>query len=191
MRSRIPALRIATVILLGSLLIACEYARLVRPQSLKQLNPDMVALVNELPEVDQPNEEIVGRLFAHGGLGHAKRHEDGIWRADIRVPEGQFIWKPAIIVMEQGGELELNIANDDGYSHHAALLPSNETRMLLTMAPHESGRARVRLSGPGLYWFGCPIANHAGRGMLGLIIVSGKVPQDARLDRPRQRQPGE
>ena len=50
-------------------------------------------------------------------------------------------------------------------------------------------RARVRLDQPGLYWFGCPVANHAGRGMLELVMVKGSVPNDARLDRPRQRRP--
>ena len=32
---------------------------------------------------------------------------------------------------------------------------------------------RLRLDQPGLYWFGCPVSNHAGRGMLGLIVVAG------------------
>ena len=48
---------------------------------------------------------------------------------------------------------------------------------------------RIRLDQPGMYWFGCPVANHAGRGMLGLILVSGEVPPEARLDRPRQPRP--
>jgi PQQ system protein len=55
---------------------------------------------------------------------------------------------------------------------------------------HEGGVARLELDQPGLYWFGCPVADHVGRGMLGLIIVRGTVPQQARLDRPPQRQPG-
>jgi PQQ system protein len=47
----------------------------------------------------------------------------------------------------------------------------------------------VSLSEPGLYWFGCPVSNHAGRGMLGLIIVRGDSPPNAILDRPEQPQP--
>src|SRR5688572_4325648 len=84
-------------------LAACEYGRLLRPQSLKQLTPDTVRLVNELPEVDQPNDKIIGRLFAQGGLDHAKLEQDGVYRMKVRVPEGQYIWNPAIIVMESGG----------------------------------------------------------------------------------------
>ena len=47
----------------------------------------------------------------------------------------------------------------------------------------------VRLDQPGLYSFGCPASNHAGRGMLGLAIVKGDVPAEARLDRPRMPRP--
>src|SRR5687767_7575540 len=78
-------------------LSGCDYVRLLRPSVLKQLNPDVVRLVNMLPAVDDPNEVIVGRLFAHGGLSHAKLGNDGVFRDKIWVPENEFIWKPAII----------------------------------------------------------------------------------------------
>ncbi|HYH08575.1 MAG TPA: MSMEG_3727 family PQQ-associated protein [Thermoanaerobaculia bacterium] len=173
----------------ATLLTSCEYVRLLRPSVLKQLNPRVVRLVNELPEVDQPNEELVARLFAHGGLGHAQRDGDGVYRARIRVPAGQYIWEPAIIVMERGGELELDFSNHDPFSYHAALLPNNGSRELLMLPAHKRGTARMRLDGPGYYFFGCPVANHAGRGMLGLIIVSGDAPATAKLDRPKQPRP--
>lgn len=166
-----------------------EYVRLLRPKSLKQLSVNMVELVNELPKLDKQNEAIVGRLFAHGGLDKAERGKDGVWRAKIRVEPASFIWKPAIIVMREEGELELEFSNKDPYSHHAAFLPNNGDRVVLTFAPGQRGRARVQLDGPGLYWFGCPISNHAGRGMLGLILVSGEVPAEAKLDRPKQKRP--
>ncbi|HEX8155089.1 MAG TPA: MSMEG_3727 family PQQ-associated protein [Thermoanaerobaculia bacterium] len=168
---------------------SCEYVRLLRPSVLRQLNPRVVRLVNELPEVDQPNEEIVGRLFAHGGLGHAVKGADGVYRARIRVPSGQYIWEPAIIVMKEAGEIELDFSNHDPFSYHAALLPSNGSRELLTLPAHKRGTARLRLNGPGYYFFGCPVANHAGRGMLGLILVSGDTPALGRLDRPGQPRP--
>lgn len=171
------------------LLTSCEYVRLLRPSVLKQLNPRVVRLVNELPEVDQPNEEMVGRLFAHGGLGHAHRDSDGVYRARVRVPAGQYIWEPAIIVMEEAGELELDFSNHDPFSYHAAFLPSNGGRELLILPAHKRGTARLKLDGPGYYFFGCPVANHAGRGMLGLIIVSGDAPATAKLDRPKQPRP--
>jgi PQQ system protein len=109
------------VSLLSLCLTGCEYLRMLRPSVIKQLEPEVVALVNELPEVDRPNKEIVGRLLAHGGLSHASEGADGVMRDVIRIPDGQFIWKPALIVMPRAGELEIEFYNDDSLSHHAAL----------------------------------------------------------------------
>lgn len=167
---------------------SCDYVRLLRPSVLKQLNPDVVRLLNELPAVDDPNEAIVARLFAHGGLSRATLGSDGIFRDEIRVPRHEYIWRPAIIVMERGGELELDIANEDEVVH-IAFLPSNGNRQLVELPMKERGKARIRLDQPGLYWFGCPVSNHAGRGMLGLVIVKGEVPAEARLDRPEMPRP--
>ena len=179
------ALALAVPLLLSS----CEYVRLLRPSVLRQLNPRVVRMVNELPNVDAPNEEMVARLFAHGGLGHATQGGDGIYRARINVPSGQYIWEPAIIVMKDAGELELDFSNHDPFAYHAALLPSNGSREILMLPAHKRGTARVKLDGPGYYFFGCPVANHAGRGMLGLIIVSGDTPELGKLDRPQQPRP--
>lgn len=148
-------------------------------------------MVNYLPEVDQPNEAIVAKMFALGGLSHAKSVRDGVMRDQVRIPSGEFIWVPTIIVMPEPGELELTFINEDDFSAHAAYLPSNGDRQFLQLPMHTSGKATLRLDGPGYYWFGCPVANHEGRGMLGLIIVEGNVPPEARLDRPPQPQPGE
>ena len=74
---------VAIALCASFLLTSCEYARLLRPSVLKQLNPRVVRLVNELPEVDQPNEEIVARLFAHGALVRAFAGNDGVFRARI------------------------------------------------------------------------------------------------------------
>lgn len=169
-------------------MVGCDYARLLRPRVLKQLNPRVVRMVNYLPEVDDPNEAIVGRLFAHGGLSHAKEGDDGVFRDRIRVPENEYIWQPAIVVMKRAGELELEFQNED-VSVHMAFLPNTGERETLVLPIHSAGRARIRLDQPGLYWFGCPVANHAGRGMLGLVIVEGDTPAQAKLDRPAQRRP--
>jgi PQQ system protein len=181
---------LAAVALCCSLLLlsGCEYVRLLRPSVLKQLNPRVVRLVNELPEVDHPNEAIVARLFAHGGLSHAKLGGDGIFRDRIYVPKDQYIWYPAIIVMERGGDLELEFSNDDVVTH-AAFVPSDGDRQVLLLPVHQAGKVRVTLNQPGLYWFGCPISNHAGRGMLGLVMVKGETPAEAKLDRPKQDRP--
>jgi PQQ system protein len=166
----------------------CDYVRLLRPKVLKQLNPDVVRMVNELPEVDDANEAIVARLFVHGGLSHARLGDDGVFRDEIRVPKHEYIWRPAIVVMRQGGELELDFANEDEVLH-IAFMPSNDNRRVLELPAKQRGKVRVRLDAPGLYWFGCPVANHAGRGMLGLVLVKGDVPAQAKLDRPRMRRP--
>ena len=182
---RVPRLLLVFVLLgLGG----CEYVRMLRPSVLKQLHPRVVRLVNYLPEVDDPNDAILSKLFALGGLAHAEVGEDGIMRATVRAPEGEFIWEPAIVVMPRGGELELDFANED-FVVHAAYLPSEIGHQVLYVPTHERGRARLTLDAPGYYFFGCPVSNHAGRGMLGLIIVEGNVPSEARLDRPRQAQP--
>lgn len=192
--------RIGSVALIAMLLLLAAGApvraqgigqilRLLRPEVLHQLNGDVVRLLNFLPEVDGPNRAIVARLFAHGGLGFAKLGKDGVFRLGVRVPSGQFMWRPALIVMGHAGDLELTFRNLDDYSHHQVLMPNNGGRMFLDLPSHATGTVRVRLDAPGLYWFGCPVANHAGRGMLGLIIVKGDVPDDAKLDRPKQPRP--
>lgn len=180
--------RVFALCVVSTLLAGCQYGRLLRPSVLKQLNPDVVRLLNELPNVDEPNKAIVARLFVHGGLSHAELGGDGVMRDTIRVPENQFIWQPAIVVMRQAGELELDFSNDD-QNFHIAFMPSNGDRQVLLLPVKTGGRVRIRLDQPGLYWFGCPVSNHAGRGMLGLILVKGEVPAEAKLDRPRQRRP--
>jgi PQQ system protein len=169
-------------------LAGCDYVRLLRPSVLKQLNPRVVRMVNYLPKVDDPNEAIIARLFAHGGLSHADLGADGVFRDRIYIPTNEYVWQPAIVVMRRAGELELEFHNNDE-SVHIAFLPSSGERETLLLPVKSGGRARIRLDQPGLYWFGCPVANHAGRGMLGLVIVEGEIPAEAKLDRPRQPRP--
>lgn len=182
-RPRLLLLLVACIPLAG-----CEYIRLLRPSVLKQVTPPVARLVNELPVTDDVNEAMIGRLFAHGGAADARVGDDGIMRVTVRAPEGEYLWEPAVIIMPRGGELEVDFSNEDRF-FHAAFLPSNGGRQLVNLPTHERGRARLRLDGPGYYFFGCPVMNHAGRGMLGLIIVKGDAPAEARLDRPPQRRP--
>jgi PQQ system protein len=166
-------------------LAGCEHAKLLRPQVLKQLDTDVAALVNELPELDGQNKAIIGRLFAHGGLTRAQLGEDGVMRDQIHIPVNEYIWKPAIVVMPQGGTLELDFTNED-HQHHMVYMPHNSEREVLDLPANTRGIVRVQLDQPGYYWFGCPVANHATRGMLGLVLVKGEVPPEAKLDRPPQ-----
>jgi len=176
------------IVALVSISACSSYPGLLRPQTLAQLNPRVVALVNELPEVDHANEEIVGRLFPHGGLTHAEADSQGILHAAVRIPPNQYLWEPAIIVMPRAGDLDVQFTNDD-QGLHMALVPGDGERQLLELPSGTRGTVRVHLGQPGLYWFGCPVANHAGRGMLGLILVAGDVPAEAKLDRPAQPRP--
>src|SRR3954452_3907223 len=105
----------------ASALTGCEYAKLARPEVLSQLNPDIARLVNELPEVDHPNQAILARLYATGGLRHAEIGSDGVMRTTMSIPVDQFIWKPAVVVMPRGGQLEIDITNEDG-NHHMAYM---------------------------------------------------------------------
>ena len=170
-------------------LAGCDYAGLLRPDVLAQLDPEMVALLNELPALDEPNEALVGRLFATGGLSRAEVGEDGIFRDRIRVPKDEYLWYPAIITMPRGGTLELDVTNED-HRVHAVNIQSNGSRQLLRLPAATRGVVRIQLDTPGMYWFGCPVENHGTRGMLGFVFVKGEVPPEARLDRPRQPQPG-
>jgi PQQ system protein len=174
--------------LAAAVLSGCSYVGLLRPSVLQQLDPGVVALVNELPNLDHPNKAIVAKIYALGGLAHAQEGADGVLRAHVRAPLNEYIWQPAFIVMPREGELELTFENHDQH-FHMALLPSNGDRRLLHLPIGEGGTARIRLDQPGMYWYGCPVANHAGRGMFGFILVYGETPQEARLDRPEQPRP--
>ena len=76
-----PAFRLLLLPLLGLPITGCEYAGLLRPSVLSQLDPPTVRLLNELPEVDRPNEATLARLFATGGLARAEPGADGVLRA--------------------------------------------------------------------------------------------------------------
>jgi PQQ system protein len=169
-------------------MIITDYARLLRPSVLRQLNPSMVRLINELPGLDRQNKAILGRLFVHGGLGYARKGRDDRLRAQVRIPRHAYVWKPSVIVMPHGGDLEIEVVNDDP-SPHAAVLPSNGDKQWLWLPVYSRGTATLNLDGPGYYWFASAIENDQGRGLTGVILVLGDVPAEARLDRPKQPRP--
>ena len=186
----IPRVRHALPALCAAFLLdACDYLRLFRPSVLRQLRPPMVRLVDFLPEVDQQNKASVGRLVATGGLSEATIDAHGLMHSTIRIRKDELIYEPSVVVMPNGGELELTITNEDE-AVHVLYLPSNGQREVLVLLQQRAGRARLRLDAPGLYTIACPVGNHAGRGELGLIIVRGDTPSNARLDRPAQPRPG-
>ena len=178
----------ALSLILPLLLVACNYLKLARPNVIGQLHPDMVGLVNFLPSIDHPNEATLGRLIGTGGLKHAERDSAGFMSVRVRVPRDQFIWRPSVVVMPEGGVLELEFSNEDPVLHQA-LITSEGGKQFLDILPLSRGVARIRLDQPGMYSFGCPVGNHTGRGMVGIIIVRGQTPDEARLDRPPMPKP--
>jgi PQQ system protein len=183
---RAHAIPLLTALLLP--LQGCEYARLLRPSVIRQINPRTARLVNYLPEVDHPNEALIGRLFAHGGLSHAKVGADGVMRARLRLRQHGLVWEPAVIVLSRPGEVELEVAHEDEGAH-VAYFPHEGSDQVLVLGPRTAGRVRVRLDSPGMYTFADVVSNNAGQGVFGLIVVEGEVPADAKLDRPAQRRP--
>ena len=164
------------------LLAGCNYFKLARPNVIGQLHPDLVGLVNFLPSIDHPNEATLGRLIGTGGLAHAERDSAGFMRARVRVPRDQFIWRPSVVVMPEAGVLELEFSNEDPVLHQA-LIASEGGKQFLDILPRSRGVAQIRLDQPGMYSFNCPVGNHAGRGMVGIIIVRGDVPAEAQIGR--------
>jgi PQQ system protein len=188
MLSAKPLHRASLCCALALALAGCNYLKLGRPNVIGQLHPDLVGLVNFLPSIDRPNEATLGMLIGTGGLKEADRDSAGFMRARVRVPRDQFIWRPSVVVMPEGGVLELEFSNEDPVLHQA-LISSEGGKQFLDILPRSRGLARIRLDQPGMYSFGCPVGNHAGRGMIGIIIVRGEVPDDARLDRPAMARP--
>ena len=141
-----------------------------------------------LPELTKQNGATIGRLLAIGNVGRAEERADGRMKATVRINIDELAWDPAVLVMPHGGELELELINDD-MNTHCALLPSNGDSKFIWLVNHSRGAATLHLDGPGYYWYSSPTGNDEGRGLTGAIVVMGEVPQEARLDRPRQPRP--
>ena len=141
-----------------------------------------------LPELMKQNGATIGRLLANGNVGRAEERDDGRMHATVRINPDELAWDPAVLVMPHGGELELEIVNDDKNTH-CALLPSNGDSQFIWLVNHSRGMATLHLDGPGYYWYSSPTGNDEGRGLTGAIVVMGEVPEEARLDRPQQPRP--
>jgi PQQ system protein len=145
------------------------------------------AMLSELG-LDRQNKGTLGRLLGTGRIGRAEEGTDGRMHARIRIPPDELVWDPAVLVMPHGGDLDLELINDDKNTH-CALLPSNGDSQFLWLVNHSQGTATLNLDGPGYYWFSSPTGNDEGRGLTGAIVVQGEVPPEARLDRPPQPRP--
>ncbi len=134
------------------------------------------------------NGTTLGRVLGNGNIAVAKETEDGRMHATIRINPDELIWDPGVLVVPHGGELELELINDD-LNTHCAVLPSNGDSKFIWLVNHSRGKAILELDGPGYYWFGSKTGNDEGRGLTGAIVVGGDTPPEAKLDRPPQPQP--
>jgi PQQ system protein len=138
--------------------------------------------------LDVQNKAALGKVLGTGNIGQAKENSDGRMSATIRINPDELCFDPQILVMPHGGDIELELINDD-LNTHCALLPSNGDRKFIWLVNHSRGRATLNLDGPGYYWYSSPTGNDEGRGLTGVIVVLGDVPPEARLDRPNQPRP--
>jgi PQQ system protein len=143
---------------------------------------------HELPGLDKQNSAVLGRLIGRGSIGYAEDGPDGRMKARIRIPLDELAWEPAVLVLPHGGDLDLELVNDD-MNTHCALLPSNGDSQFIWLVNNSRGTASLNLDGPGYYWYGSPTGNDEGRGLTGAIVVLGDAPPEARLDRPQQPRP--
>ncbi|MBO0874531.1 MAG: copper oxidase [Pseudonocardia sp.] len=138
--------------------------------------------------LDGQNKATIGRLLASGNIGQATEQADGRMKATIRIKPDEIAFDPSVLVMPHGGDIDLELINDD-LNTHCALLPSNGDKQFIWLVNHSRGRATLNLDGPGYYWYSSPTGNDEGRGLTGAIVVLGDTPPEARLDRPAQPRP--
>ena len=149
--------------------------------------PERTELLEQLG-LNAQNKAALGRVLGTGRIEEAAEGSDGRMHATIRINPDELTWDPSILVMPHGGDIDLELINDD-QNTHCALLPSNGDRKFIWLVNHSKGRATLNLDGPGYYWFSSPTGNDEGRGLTGAIVVLGDAPPEARLDRPEQPRP--
>jgi PQQ system protein len=142
----------------------------------------------ELADLRRQNGATIGRLLANGNVGRAEEGPDGRMHAQVRIPPDELVWDPEVLIMPHGGDLELELINDD-MNTHCALLPSNGDSQFIWLVNHSRGTATLELDGPGYYWYGSRSGNDEGRGLTAAIVVGGDAPPEARIDRPQQPRP--
>jgi PQQ system protein len=149
----------------------------------------MMRLMKTMLGTSEPNEKILGQLFAVGGGGKARFGADGVARVSVEHRPMETVLHPAVINMDRPGDLEFTVHNNNPQAHLMIVVQSDGGMKAIDLPPLTSGRARVHFGTPGMYLFMDAIGNHMGRGMMGMIVVEGEVPREAKLDRPPQPRP--
>src|ERR1700750_474106 len=135
--------------------------------------------------LDTQNKATIGRVLGRGKIEQAREGPDGRMSATIRILPDQLVFEPSVLGLPHGGQLDLELINDD-LSTRCARLPSNGDSQFVWLVNHSRGTATLTLDGPGYYWYSSPTGNDEGRGLTGAIVVMGDTPPEARLDRPQQ-----
>src|SRR3954453_16697053 len=108
-------------------------------------------LLNKLG-LNGQNRGAIGRVLGTGNIGQATEKADGRMGATIRIRPDEIASDPSHLVLPHGGDIDLELINDDLHTH-CALLPSNGDRKFIWLVNHSRGRATLNLDGPGYYWF--------------------------------------
>ena len=103
----------------------------------------------QLQELGKQNGATIGRLLATGNVGYAEEGPDGRMHATVRIPLDELVFDPGVLVMPHGGELELEIINDDNNTH-CAVLPSNGDSQVHLAGELPEGNGHPQARRPGL-----------------------------------------
>src|ERR1700742_1870170 len=122
--------------------------------------------------LDTQNKATIGRVLGTGKIEQAAEGPDGRMSATIRILPDQLVFEPSVLVLPHGGEVELELINDD-LNTDCALLPTNGDRQFVWLVIHSRGTAALPLDGPGYLAFSSPTGNDEGRGLAAPIVVMG------------------
>lgn len=134
------------------------------------------------------DRSVLGRLLTTGGTGKAEELPDGSMRAEIHIRPDELVYDPSILIMPHGGDIEIEMVNDDTDTR-CAHFPSNGDSRWIWLPVNSKGKVRLNLDGPGYYWYSSTAGNDEGGGLFGAIVVEGDVPEEAKLEGADQPRP--
>ena len=100
-------------------------------------------------ELDKQNGVTLGRVLGRGSVGQAEEGSGGKMRATVRIPPDELVFEPRVLVLPHGGDLELEIVNDDNNSH-CAILPSNGDSKFIWLVNFSTRNGESQPRRPGL-----------------------------------------
>src|SRR5436190_2021505 len=108
---------------------------------------DRADLLSELG-LNVQNKAALGQVLGTGNIAQATEDADGRMQATIRIRPDELCFDPSILVVPHGGDIELELINDD-LNTHCALLPSNGDSQFIWLVNQSRGTATLNLDGPG------------------------------------------